>query len=231
MIDRTGIDRTVRRLVGVAAALAVASAAGAQDVIRLHEQSGSTVRLDGTTTIRASWRCTSDRPDAAMELDGRRAGAAEAVVGGAAPTETAVHAVQRISLRVQASDLDCGNPMASRALRKALRAQDVIGEFRLVPGSASSARSVRVQGQLTVAGVTRDVTMDVATTWDADGSVRASGELPLRLSDFNIEPPRVLFSAVRASDRLKVTFDLRLGVPPAERAGMIAHRSAANGSR
>lgn len=212
--------------------LVVPERIAAQDSsLRLTQRPGSTVRLNGTTTIRAKWSCTGDQPDASMELDTRR-NEADALLNAIARADgVAPGAVRRITLRVKAADLKCGNGLETKALRRAIGGQDVIGEFRVASGAAATSSQVRVAGQLTVAGVTREVVLDVATRWMPDGTVRASGAMPLNLSDFNIEPPRVLLSAVRAVDRLTVSFDLLLAVAEPANASIVARRTGAASGR
>jgi polyisoprenoid-binding protein YceI len=68
---------------------------------------------------------------------------------------------------------------------------------------------VRLDGTLTVAGVTQHVRLDVSTAAQLDNTVAVQGTLPLTLSGFSITPPRVLFGAIRARDRISVEVDLR----------------------
>jgi polyisoprenoid-binding protein YceI len=77
------------------------------------------------------------------------------------------------------------------------------------------ARGQRVSGQgkgrLTVRGVTRDVTADIEGRWDGS-SIQVAGSIPVRMSDFQIEPPLVGF-VLSIEDALTVEF--RLNFVPA----------------
>jgi polyisoprenoid-binding protein YceI len=67
------------------------------------------------------------------------------------------------------------------------------------------------KGRLTVRGVTREVTADLQGRWDGS-TIQVAGSIPVRMSDFQIEPPLVGF-VLSIEDRLTVEF--RLNFVPA----------------
>ncbi|MDX1545740.1 MAG: YceI family protein, partial [Rhodothermales bacterium] len=67
---------------------------------------------------------------------------------------------------------------------------------------------LRVSGRLALAGAERSVSLPVQAHRRADGTYRASGHLPLVMSDFGIDPPTAVLGLVRAHDRITVRFDL-----------------------
>jgi polyisoprenoid-binding protein YceI len=62
------------------------------------------------------------------------------------------------------------------------------------------------KGRLTVHGVTREVTADLQGRWDGS-TIQVAGRMPVRLSDFQIQPPRV-GPVVSIEDDLTVEFRL-----------------------
>ena len=69
-----------------------------------------------------------------------------------------------------------------------------------------AAFTLKTIGRLTIAGVTRDVTMDVAATRNADGRYTLTGQAPIRMTDFGIKPPKAMMNTIRTGDDVKVTF-------------------------
>jgi polyisoprenoid-binding protein YceI len=67
------------------------------------------------------------------------------------------------------------------------------------------------KGRLTVHGVTREVTADLQGRWDGS-TIQVAGRMPVRMSDFQITPPRV-GPVVSIEDDL--TVELRLTFVPA----------------
>ncbi|MEV4092303.1 YceI family protein [Streptosporangium saharense] len=70
---------------------------------------------------------------------------------------------------------------------------------------AGTAEAFRVEGDLTLAGVTRPVTIDALL---ADGRVR--GSVTITQSRWGVKPYSALFGALRLSDEVGVWFDLAL---------------------
>jgi polyisoprenoid-binding protein YceI len=62
------------------------------------------------------------------------------------------------------------------------------------------------KGRLTVHGVTREVTADLQGRWDRS-TIQVAGRMPVRMSDFQITPPRV-GPVVSIADDLTVEFRL-----------------------
>jgi len=61
-------------------------------------------------------------------------------------------------------------------------------------------------GKLTIAGVTRDVNMDVTGTREANGKYVLTGQMPVRMSDYGIKPPTAMLGTIRTGNDVKVSF-------------------------
>jgi polyisoprenoid-binding protein YceI len=77
-------------------------------------------------------------------------------------------------------------------------------------GGAPREVSLAVRGDLTIHGATRGVTLPVLARREG-GIWILSGELPVRLSEYNIPDPSILFN--RVQDEVRVTFTLRTKPP------------------
>jgi polyisoprenoid-binding protein YceI len=58
------------------------------------------------------------------------------------------------------------------------------------PVAAGKAHAGEGRGRLTLHGTTRDVTIPLQGRWDGD-TIQVTGRLPVRLTDFGIQPPRI----------------------------------------
>jgi polyisoprenoid-binding protein YceI len=76
-------------------------------------------------------------------------------------------------------------------------------------GAGGPSVKVEVKGSLTVAGVPRPVTLLMEVRHDGDRVV-ASGELPLKMSDFGIKPPTAMMGTVRTGDAVRVKIETTL---------------------
>ena len=111
---------------------------------------------------------------------------------------------------------DCGSGPMTRDLRAALGAA-AHPDVRYVLDGAEALASeprpgawvpVRAVGTLRLAGAARPVAVTAEGRRRADGRVDVRGRLPLRMTDFGVEPPAHALGLVRAHDAITVRFDL-----------------------
>src|SRR5690554_6953897 len=69
--------------------------------------------------------------------------------------------------------------------------------------------STTVSGTLTIAGKTRQVNLGISGD-TANGQLKVTGAADLKMTDFDINPPRAMLAAVRAGDELKVNYEVVL---------------------
>jgi polyisoprenoid-binding protein YceI len=67
--------------------------------------------------------------------------------------------------------------------------------------------NVRITGDLSLHGVTRNLTIDAKATFEAD-ELRVQGGFPLRLTDFNIRPISVAGGLLKLKDEVQLSFDI-----------------------
>ena len=162
----------------------------------------SSLTIRGSTTIGASWHCTAKEITARVEL--------------AAAGVFSLDVIRQVFVTVPVWKLKCQSGPMERAMRKAMRAERdtasaISGLFWTHgPGVPLESDSIpHLHGELTVTGVKREVRLDVRLERHTDDMLRVASVLPLRLSAFDITPPRVLFGAIRARDAIDVEVDLR----------------------
>lgn len=69
---------------------------------------------------------------------------------------------------------------------------------------------LNTKGKLTVSGVTRDVDLVVNGVINNDKSITYSGTYKLKMTDYKVEPPSIMFGAIKTGDAVNVKFDLTL---------------------
>jgi len=74
------------------------------------------------------------------------------------------------------------------------------------PQIAGASFTVKTHGKLTIAGTTRDVTLDVQATRGPDGKYTLVGTAPLKMTAFGIKPPTAMLNTIKTGDDVKVTF-------------------------
>ncbi len=69
---------------------------------------------------------------------------------------------------------------------------------------------ILLHGNLTMAGVTQPTTLKTSARINEDGTILCSGELPVYMSDYNIERPTYLLGTMKVGDLLVLTYNLLL---------------------
>ena len=188
----------MRKQLFAGAVLLAVPALIAASAVPLTFGAGSKVWVSGTSTVR-SWRCESTQvsgsADAAgIELDR---------VGGA-----------RGEINIPLSTLDCRNGTMNGHMRTALKAEQNPGirfratQVRVTPASDAEG-TVAMTGQLTLAGQTRDITVN-GTAVREGGALRVRGTVPLTMTDFGVQPPRLMAGTMRVHAPVTVGFDVLL---------------------
>jgi polyisoprenoid-binding protein YceI len=67
--------------------------------------------------------------------------------------------------------------------------------------------SVVANGDMTIKGNTRSVTLSAKGTQQADGTLRVTGQHRLKLSTFKVERPSLMFGAIKVDDPIRIDFD------------------------
>lgn len=189
----------MRKQLFAGAILIAAPALIAAATVPLTFQSGSRVWVQGTSTVR-SYRCES------TQLSG------SATTAG---TEVAQLAQGRGELTIPLSSLDCNNGTMNGHMRNALKAQQNPNiRFRatsvaVTPSGATTA-NVRLTGPLTIAGETREVTVNATAAWQ-NGRLRLTGTKQLSMTDFGVQPPRLMAGTMRVHAPVTIGFDVVLG--------------------
>ncbi|HEX6042357.1 YceI family protein [Longimicrobium sp.] len=158
---------------------------------------GSKVWVSGTSTVRG-WRCESTQVSGTAD---------------AGSTDIAQIGQARGELTIPLSTLDCSNGTMNGHMRNALKAQQNptirfrATSVRVTPSGAEGA--VAMTGQLTIAGQTRDVTIN-GTAVREGNSLRVRGTEQLTMTDFGVQPPRLMAGTMRVHAPVTVGFDVIL---------------------
>jgi len=190
-----------------AALLLIATTAAAQESARVAVAPESRLWIDGTSNLHA-WSCKTDKLEAAVELD--RTAATQLSI---APPK----ALKRVEVKVPVKSLKCNHAGMDGNMYKALNADAspevsyIMASFEVVPGEAKDSFTLKTEGVLTINGRERKLVMDVLADHLPDGTVKATGMVPIKMTDFGIKPPTAIFGRLKTGDDVKVSFELTVG--------------------
>lgn len=183
----------MRRLATLAVLL-LATVAGVE------AQGPGSLTITGTSTVR-DWQCAvadyriSVRPAAGLAgtvLEGREA-------------------VETLTFVAAVDSIDCGIGKMNEHLRKALKSEEFpgirfdLGLYDVTPGDA--AITVRAEGTLTIAGVTRPVELQAEARGDGE-ALRVTGMKLINMEDYGVKPPSLMLGTLKVDKQVHVEFDV-----------------------
>ena len=168
--------------------LALSSAASAAE--RFLPAAGSSVTIKGTSTLHAwSMQGSTINGRLAVPDDWKTAGLAESLVDVSIPVT---------SIRSDYARMD-------RLMSEALRSKDNPAvTYRMTTATLQGLSVAHTSGKLTIAGVTRDLTMDVAIAHENDGRYILTATVPVRMTDYGVTPPTAML--MKTGNDVTVTF-------------------------
>ena len=185
----------------------LAGTVAAQQTARVTVAPDSKLWIEGTSNLHG-WSCNASTFEARIDLDS----AAAASLTAAPPK-----ALKRVEVKVPVKSLKCGHGGMDDNLYKALKADDspqisyILATFDAAPGDVKDTFTLHTFGTLTIAGAENKIAMDVSATRMADGTIKASGVVPIKMTDYGIQPPTAIFGRLKTGDEVKVNFELIVG--------------------
>ncbi len=120
-----------------------------------------------------------------------------------------------VEVDIAVSGFECGKRRMNRDLKEALRSEDfpsISFDYKetlsMTFDDTQDQYLLTIAGYLTVAGHKKEIEFPMEAIALEDGTLRASGQTELRMSDYNVEPPTALLGLVKVDDRLTVHFEL-----------------------
>jgi polyisoprenoid-binding protein YceI len=130
-------------------------------------------------------------------------------------SDTRSTSVVRLTVTVPVRSLDCGRARMNEDMFRALKADSfpeiryVLTSYEVEDHSLSDSVVIHSVGELTVAGVTKRIELQVDGCRSDGGSLRGAGSVKLLMTDFGIRPPTAFFGAIRTKNALEVAVEIR----------------------
>lgn len=155
---------------------------------------GSSIEVKGSSNIH-DWKmdAKSIPAEAVLEVEGNQ-----------------VTSIKSLSFTLPVKTLkgkeDLLNTRAYKAMKEDAHKNVV---FKLTSATVSQ-NVIKANGTLTIAGVTKPVSLQANATVNADGTVTCVGSKKLKMSDHGIAPPSFMLGALKVVDDITVAFNLKL---------------------
>lgn len=198
----------IRTLALAAALAALALPLRAQAVF----QPAGSLRVLGDSTLH-KWDSTATAVTMTLTLaDGAPASLADAIKAAA---------VKGLEVSIPVAGLKSGESGLDKNLRKTMMDDKYpnvvykLSKYELGK-SEGGVVAAKTTGELTIAGQTKTVPIDVEFRPGADG-VAVKGEYTLKMSDYGIKPPTLMLGAIKVRDPVTIRFDLLLKAEAAKK--------------
>ena len=120
----------------------------------------------------------------------------------------------KVTIAVEGIISSKGSVMDKKTYKALLSDQhpNIIFELTKIAGitPTEEAQTLKATGDLTIAGTTKPVDLEVTAEKTADGFYHFVGSKALKMTDFNMEPPTALFGSLKTGDDVTVKFDIVL---------------------
>jgi polyisoprenoid-binding protein YceI len=165
---------------------------------KLKKAEGSKVTIYGTSTLH-DW----DMSSTAMRSEG------EFKLNGKGLPEMLYH----LSFALEVKTLSSGNSRLDNNAHTALKAdQHPQLQFRSKESEVLSGNGdnhlVRVKGDLSIAGVTKPRTVEARCIKGSNGQLVCTGDLTLKMSEFDVKAPTFAFGAMKTGDEITIEYKM-----------------------
>ncbi len=184
-------------IIAFIAMVGISNVGYAQSNYKIKNTNAADIVLQGTSTLH-DWHM--DAKDAS--------GHAEFILKPGSKNELA--SIKSLTFSVQVKDLKSDSKGLDKNAYKALKA-DQYKDIRYTLTSATVSPEgkgylVRSQGKLTIAGVTKDILLDVNCVVNSDGTITCNGTYKLNMTDYSVVPPTFMFGAMSTGDSVTLIF-------------------------
>jgi polyisoprenoid-binding protein YceI len=191
-----------RTALAAAMLLALAARAGAQ----LAVSPGGSLWIEGDSTLH-KWTSTAT----AVAMTFTLADGAPATLSAAIKASK----IKGLEVRIPVAGLKSGESGLDKNLRNAMSAEKFpyvdfrLGAYEIKTGASDGVLTATAAGELTIAGQTKPVSLDVEFRLGPDGAA-VKGGCSLNMSDYGIKPPTLMLGTIKVRDPVTIRFDLLL---------------------
>ncbi|GAB3914654.1 YceI family protein [Mucilaginibacter boryungensis] len=189
--------KTVFALVFAAIITGVTSQQLPAQTFRLTPEKDATIKVLGSSNVH-DWTLTSS----AMESQG------EFKID-----ENQLHSIAAFTFSVNAKSLKSEHESMDSRTYKTMKADQYPKvTYKLASATINPAGKnkyqVKATGDLTIAGVTQTIIMNITATVNPDNTITVTGSENLKLTDYKIEPPSFMLGAMKVKNDLTIQFNL-----------------------
>jgi polyisoprenoid-binding protein YceI len=167
---------------------------------------GGSLRIEGDSTLH-KWSSTATVVAMTFSLaDGAPQSLTEAIKASK---------IRGMEVKISVAGLKSGESGLDKNMYKAMNSEKFpevvykLGHYEMTKGASEGVLTAKAAGELTIAGQTKPVTIDVEFRLGQDAAA-LKGSYTLVMSDYGIKPPALMLGAIKVRDPVTIRFDLLL---------------------
>jgi len=169
----------------------------AQSIYKLTDSKDINMKLSGTSTLH-NWAMNAQT----------FSGEAQFVL-----KERQLTSLKALTFSLAVADLKSGESGLDKNAYKALKSNDYKSiSYKQTSATVSPDKGnkflIKTHGNLTIAGVTKEVTIDVYALVNADETITCTGSEKLNMTDYQVKPPKFMLGAMKTGDAITLDFTL-----------------------
>lgn len=175
-------------------------AAGSMAQTKYQSSGGVKLTIEGTSNIH-DWDMKSNKGNVTAEFQFNSSGQLSGL--------TALHfTVPAESLKSEHKSMDKNTYKALNTDK--YNAITFTAANAVVQSNGKGGYVLNARGNLTISGVTRVVDLTATGTMNADKTITYTGSYKLKMTDYKVTPPSMMFGTIKTGDAITVKFDLVL---------------------
>ncbi|MFM8833942.1 MAG: YceI family protein [Cytophagales bacterium] len=107
-------------------------------------------------------------------------------------------------------NLKCGKNAMDKNAYSALNTDKYKKITFMLSHSKMEGGTIRCDGNLTIAGITKPITLEANYKVNTNGDLTCNAKFALKMTDFKVEPPTFMFGTIKTGDDLTLTFSINL---------------------
>jgi polyisoprenoid-binding protein YceI len=123
-----------------------------------------------------------------------------------------ISSLKTLTFSLAVADLKSGESGLDKNAYKALKSDDHQNiTYKLTSATITPEGNkflLKTRGSLTIAGVTKEVVIDVHAVVNADESIVCTGSEKLNMTDYQVKPPKFMLGAMKTGDAITLDFTL-----------------------
>ncbi|WP_259065982.1 YceI family protein [Mucilaginibacter sp. X4EP1] len=172
----------------------------AQSIYKINDSKDIDMKLSGTSTLH-KWSMD------AKTFSGN------ADFGFKSGNATGLSSIKSLTFSLAVADLKSGESGLDKNAYKALNTKEYKDiDYKLLSATITSEGEnkflIKAHGNLTIAGVTKEVVMDVHCVVNKNGNITCTGSKILNMTDYAVKPPKFMLGAMKTGDAITLDFKL-----------------------